>query len=69
MSFSSSICHHGLNTAPEGDFFSSLRNCSSESMPTMDYAPGTHVTRCRWPKFETLIELISNNRNSKEQMP
>src|SRR6266404_5045773 len=29
MSFSSSICHHGLNTAPEGDAFNSRTKLSS----------------------------------------
>src|SRR5689334_6883867 len=29
MSFSSSICHHGLNTASDGDAFKSCRNLSS----------------------------------------
>src|SRR6266404_5430480 len=31
MSFSLSTCHHGLKTAPEGDFFNSLMNFSTDS--------------------------------------
>ena len=30
MSFSLSTCHHGLKTAPDGDFFSSLMNLSTD---------------------------------------
>src|SRR5438094_107286 len=35
ISFSSSTCHHGLKTAPEGDFFKSLMNVSTDLVDTM----------------------------------
>src|SRR5437016_6942970 len=35
MSFSLSTCHQGLKTAPEGDFFKSLTNFSTDLVDTM----------------------------------